>query len=778
MTVTRAKILRLAFFAGCCLALAASVSAQQPNQPDDSLRASAQNKPSSSELINKAWAVHGKRDIEATFKYTQECTDLYKDEAERQEASLTALPKSKDEVEAVQVLNDVATAYFIQAESYMRQGKNDDAKKIFQLIIDKYPLAQAWDQRGWFWQLSVAAKQSIKKIETGSIEIEKEKKKVSQLPTKIILYDPGREDVVNYAQYGHFENAGTKDYKYVVTDQEALSLASGEGIYPNTSSIRWDPAYKQVMKEGRLAGSHWDFVHSPDLEAAFLKWAQAPEPQGVRLFYEGLLLEQSGLIKHALKCYYAIVVHFPGSYGITYFKTPWYVGQAAIAKINFILRRNPQLGYRLEGADISIINGFDKDISNDIVLASPGKFVKLTMMDKIRARFPKGAPPEKRRLGNGKVRLVQYQTGDWQLLVDNKPYEIRGITYAPTKVGQSPDDGTLQNWMYEDENKNGKIDGPFDAFVDKNRNNIRDPDEPAVGDFQLMKDMGVNTIRLYHQPFPINKELLRGLYARYGIRVIMGDFLGKYTLGSGAPWNPGTDYTNEEQRKNMLDSVSKMVMEFKDEPYVLFWLLGNENIYGYACNADTKPDEFFQFAGDVARHIKSLDSNHPVAICSGDVLYLDKFGRDAPDIDIFGTNAYRGDYGFGMLWRQVRDQADRPAFITEFGCPAYYEGKSREDGEYYQSEYHRGSWDDIEANAAFASGAGNALGGIVFEWLDEWWKGYEPSIHDTKGLWIGPFPDGTMHEEWLGVSGQGDGKMSPFLRHIRKAYYMYQKRWR
>ena len=67
---------------------------------------------------------------------------------------------------------------------------------------------------------------------------------------------------------------------------------------------------------------------------------------------------------------------------------------------------------------------------------------------------------------------------------------------------------------------------------------------------------------------------------------------------------------------------------------------------------------------------------------------------------------------------------------------------------------------------------------VLFEWLDEWWKGYEPGIQDTKGLWVGPFPDGYMHEEWLGVAGQGDGKLSPFLRQLRKSYYTYQKLWR
>ena len=81
----------------------------------------------------------------------------------------------------------------------------------------------------------------------------------------------------------------------------------------------------------------------------------------------------------------------------------------------------------------------------------------------------------------------------------------------------------------------------------------------------------------------------------------------------------------------MIASVTKMVNEFKDEPYVLFWLLGNENVYGYACNADLEPEAYFKFANEVAKIIKSLDPEHPVAICSGDILFLDKFGKNAPD---------------------------------------------------------------------------------------------------------------------------------------------------
>lgn len=751
---------------------------------------SAQGIPPSSELITKAWEAHGKKDIGATFQYTNQVIDLYKEEADQQQAALKTLPKSKDEIQALSALNDVAVAYFIQGESYRDQGKNEEAINAFNVVVGKYCCAQAWDQRGWFWQIAKAADESIVKLKPGEpagfgkckcapVEKTEEKPKVSQIPTTIVLYDPGKEDFVDYGKYGEFHNIGAKDYKYVIKDQEGLAQAVGEGIYPNTTSIRWDPEYKKVQKEGRLGGNHWDFVHSPDLEAAFLKWSTAPEPQGVKLFYTASILEKAGLIEHAIKCYYAIVVHFPSSYGWTYWKTPWYVGQAAIYRIDYLLRRNPKLGYKLADADIKIINGYDNTIANDIVVTSPGRFVKVGPLEKIRSKAPgRDLLSIKRRLGKGKVHLVQYETGDWELIVGKKPYVIKGVTYAPTKIGQSPDIQTLGNWMDEDFDVNGIIDAPYEAFVDRNGNNKKDKNEPAVGDFKLMRNMGVNTIRLYHNALPINKELLRELYEKYGIRVIMGDFLGKYAIGSGASWNPGTDYNNEEHKKNMLKTVMEMVNEYKDEPYILFWLLGNENVYGYACNADTDPDAFFKFANEVARQIKAIDPEHPVAICNGDQVFLDRFALNCPDIDIFGMNAYRGESGFGRIWRNVSEDVDKPVFVTEYGCPAYVEGKSAQEAEELQAEYHSGCWNDIENNLAFKGGAGNSIGGVAFEWVDEWWKQYEPSVHDTRGVAMGPFPDGYFHEEWFGICGQGDGSLSPFLRHLRKTYYMYQKAWR
>ena len=746
---------------------------------------------SSKEFIARAWDASGKNDLPRVIEITNQCEHLYGQEAKKQEASLNSFPPREKEKD-YDALNDAATCLFIQAEALMNNGKAEEAQTLFHKIIDEYKWSQGWDpSRGAFWSVDEKSQASIDMV-MGKVEKEEEEKIKLQnrKRTALKLHVKGKEDIIDYTKYGKFISVGTKDYHYQLNDPQGLSAAVGEGIYPNTSDVLKDSGYKKAQKDGRLEGSHWDFVRSEDVEAAFYKWATAPEPSGIKLFYLGLIFEKAKMYYEAIKAYQSIIIHFPQTVGWTYWQTPWYPAQAAIAKIKYLVRQHPELNLKFEWAKIQVVNGFDNDISNDVVITFPGKLSRKNLLDQMKDRLAsmvrfeklynkiKSPGKIKRTLGSGEVRLVQYEDGQWQMLVNGKPYIIKGITYHPTKVGQSPDKGTLVDWMTEDENHNGLIDGPYDSWADKNQNNEQDPNEPTVGDFQLMKDMGVNTIRQYHQPFEFNKKLLRDMYEKYGIRVIVGDFLGKYTLGSGASWYQGTDYENPEHRKNMLESVKKMVMQYKDEPYVLMWLLGNENNYGVANNADKNPAAYFKFVNEVAKWIKSVDRNHPVAICNGDTLYLDLFAKNALDVDIFGANLYRGDYGFGAYWEQVSDATGKPAFITEYGCPAYASHLTKKEAEEAQASYHQGNWEDIEENSAgHPEGMGNAIGGVAFEWLDEWWKNYEPFFHDRKSDAIGPFPGGYYYEEWFGLAAQGNGKKSPFLRQLRKSYFIYKELW-
>ena len=189
------------------------------------------------------------------------------------------------------------------------------------------------------------------------------------------------------------------------------------------------------------------------------------------------------------------------------------------------------------------------------------------------------------------------------------------------------------------------------------------------------------------------------------------------------------------------------------------------------------PASFFKFANEAALLIKSLDpQERPVVVVSGDILYIDIFAENCPDVDIFGTNSYRGGYGFLGLWDEVRRISGKPAMITEYGTSSYAKGYTDDQAQRYQADYHKSCWLDIACNAS-GFGAGNSIGGIAFEWVDEWWKAYEPSYHDKKGLFTGPFLDGYMHEEWLGVTSQGDGKSSPYLRQLKQSYHAYKELW-
>lgn len=737
---------------------------------------------SSSELVHQGWDASSKGDLKRLGELVEKTLVLYGEAAKEEAAQLTKFPERGKE-KNYQALNDVATMLFIQAEAYMNYGKKEEAIALFQDIIGYYRWAQAWDpSRGSFWSVAEKSQNSID-VMTGKVE-EFPEEPEKGLVTKPVLTKKGTEDIINYKKYGQFLNVGTPKYEYKIHDPGGLAKATGEGIYPNTASILRNPGYKKAVEQGRLEGSPWDFVNTDDLEAALYKWIPAKEPSGIRLFYIGMIFEKAKMYYEAIKAYHAIVVHFPKTVGWTYWQTPWYPAQAAAAKIKYLIRVHPELELQITWMKIAIDNSFDNDINNDVFHVYPGVISKKSSWDKLREKwFPKQTKVKlgkvKTTRGRGKVQVVQYENGHWRLMVQGRPYEIHGMNYSPTKIGQSPDKGTLVSWMEEDDNHNGLPDSPYDSWVDKNLNNQQDADEPTVGDFQLMKELGVNTLRLYHQAYKMNKDVMRRMFERYDIRVAMGDFLGKYTLGSKATWLEGTDYENPVHQKNMMDSVKNMVMEYKDEPYLLFWVLGNENNYGVASNADKKPEAYFKFVNEVTKMIKSMDPDHPVAVCNGDTLFLDVFAKNAPDIDLFGANIYRGNYGFGAFWSQVSEAAGRPAFITEYGCPAYAKHLTRDEGEEQQANYHKGNWLDIEDNmAGHSEGSGNALGGFVFQWVDEWWKNYEPFYHDRKSDAIGPFPGGYYYEEWFGLTGQGKGTHSPFLRQLRKSYFTYQEMWK
>jgi Glycosyl hydrolases family 2, TIM barrel domain len=615
------------------------------------------------------------------------------------------------------------------------------------------------------------------------------------------LASPGKKGPVDYSKYGDFTGLGTKDYKYVIRDKAGLAAAVGEGIFPNIK-VSSDPRFRELLKNNQLQGNHWRFVDIPNAELGFYKWATTNEEPGVRQFYSAIQLERAGLLEEAIKAYYALLVHFPKTISYTYYKTPWYVGPSTMDRLVQLLRRNPQIKMDYQPGHIQVVNKFDNDIKNDSFVVDPGKLVAVK-----KRKEPKPVDLSKldvvKTIGGPKVQLKQFSNRHWQFLVDGKPFPIKAVTYSVTPVGASPDRGTWnpsRGWQEVDSDKNGIHDGFFESYVDKNNNNKKDNDEPAVGDATLLKELGANSLRAYHHLY--DKELMRRLYKDYGLYVICGDLLGGYAVGSGATWADGTDYNNPVQRAAMLESVRKMVTEFKDEPYILMWMLGNENIYGVANNSPQYPDAFYSLTNEAAKLIHELDPTRPVGIANGDLLHLDLIKKNCPDVDVLGANVYRGEQGFGRhLFMDVQELMDRPVLITEYGASAYAENYSTAEATAYQAMYLANNWEDLEANMA-GRGVGNALGGVLFEFMDEWWKANSDlpeSVQKERPDWYAqrsatykslqpqnqeivpqfgfPFLDGWSYEEWYGLIAQGDGSCSPFCRQLRPSYSMIKRMW-
>ncbi|MCD4780364.1 MAG: hypothetical protein K8S27_07450 [Candidatus Omnitrophica bacterium] len=608
------------------------------------------------------------------------------------------------------------------------------------------------------------------------------------------LSDVGVRTVLDYSRYGRFENPGTIDYKYVVEDEAKLKKDIGAGIFPNEIALKRDPMYQRMAQQGLLKVGHWEVLMDRNKRRAFYVWTFASEDPGVRTYFTGQILEEAGYILPALKAYYAAIVHFPrsvcwaadGSF-------VWYIAPAAYAKISRICRDYPQLDLDYEDFSFDIKNGKDTNLKNDRIKINPGRFIRTSYSDKINDLIDVSILSVKQKRGRGKVQLVQYENRHWQMLVGGEPFFVRGVTYNPTKVDIGPhtDGNFLDRWMFADQDENGRIDSAYDAWVDVNQNGKKDHDEKAVGDFQLLKEMGVNAIRWYapnnpvtaYAPDLVNKELFRELHRQFGIYVIVGDFLGAYTIGSGADWHTGTDYTDPAQRKKMKEVVRAKVIDLKDEPFVLMWLLGNENnmpledkgVNATRTNAGRYPKAFARFLSEVVEMVHALDPDHPVAIGNIELGLVDAYKEYASNIDVIGMNSYRGADGFGVLWEEAQKLFDRPVLITEYGCDAYAHKKGVD--EVGQLRYHQGNYRDIVFHQAGGHYTGNAIGGVIFEYMDEWWKDtwdHPEDRQQTQSQYPFPFPDGYSHEEWFGIVGQGTGDNSPFERHLRQAYFYYK----
>lgn len=366
------------------------------------------------------------------------------------------------------------------------------------------------------------------------------------------------------------------------------------------------------------------------------------------------------------------------------------------------------------------------------------------------------------------VKVVQDSEG-FKLVVNGKDFMINGMNWDYFPIGTNY---SYSLWNQPEEVIKGALDY----------------------EMSFLQNMNVNAIRLYTGVPP---KWIKYIYENYGIYTMLNHSFGRYGLTIDGVWMEHTEYSDPRVQKLLLSETKALVEQYKDTPGLLMFLLGNENNYGLFWEgaetedipiedrkSTTRARAMYKLFNQAIVGMKAIDSSHPMAICNGDLLFLDLIKEECPDIDIFGTNMYRG-VSFGDAFEKVKETLDKPIMFTEFGADAYNAVENKEDQE-SQAYYDLGNWKEIYENAAGLGLANNSIGGFTFQFSDGWWKYGQTknlNVHDNNASWANggylrdfEVGENNMNEEWFGVCAKGQTNARGLYQlYPRAAYYVLRE---
>ena len=370
-----------------------------------------------------------------------------------------------------------------------------------------------------------------------------------------------------------------------------------------------------------------------------------------------------------------------------------------------------------------------------------------------------------------KVSVLSNEEG-MKLVVNGKDFMINGMNWDYIPIGTNTVNADFWN----------KSDDVIKAGLDT--------------EMSLLKNMNVNAVRMYTG---VPARWIKYIYENYGIYTMLNHSFGRYGLTLDGVWTPVTVYSEPKTQAFLMSEIENLVKAYKNTPGLLLYLLGNENNYGlFWAGAETEdfPDSeeekkfigenrgrpMYKLMNEASKRIKELDASHPVAICNGDVLFIDIVAEECKDIDIYGVNSYRG-ASFTDMFKVVKEKLNKPIMFTEFGSDAFNAIDNKEDQK-AQAYYLVNNWKEIYENASGLNGEDNSIGGFTFQFSDGWWKyGFndrkDADKHNNNASWSNggyefDFKEGqnNMNEEWFGICAKGPtNERGLYDLYPRAAYY-------
>jgi cellulose synthase (UDP-forming) len=312
--------------------------------------------------------------------------------------------------------------------------------------------------------------------------------------------------------------------------------------------------------------------------------------------------------------------------------------------------------------------------------------------------------------------FVKGAPGKFALLINNKPWYIRGVSY-----------NTEHDWR--------------DGNMPLTRKQLEK-------DFKRIKEMGANTIRRYDHG--IYDRNILNISSEYDLKVLYGFW-----------FDPEVDYYKDSLKvKKYIRDVEEKVLAYKDHSAILAWALGNET-WGLLKHKFSKPyltnvrAHYVKLIEYLAQRIHELDPTHPVLSCMEHETYqlpgeLAAFHDGAPSVDAIGVNSYYKEQISQLNHVCWQFDSLRPYLVSEFGPRGYWDpvynrtekGSIIEDAEKEKAEWYKTQW-----TSYVAAYKGYNIGGFAYCWHDRMegsntWFGLtdysgraKPSYYALKELW-------------------------------------------
>lgn len=228
---------------------------------------------------------------------------------------------------------------------------------------------------------------------------------------------------------------------------------------------------------------------------------------------------------------------------------------------------------------------------------------------------------------------VEKLNGQWTLIVDDKPFDVKGVTFG-----------------YDDD--------------------VADYDKH----FQELKFLGVNTIRTWGTGE--NTKQLLDAANRHNIKVMLGIWMRHGRPGMEA--DDSFDYVNDTDGKEvMYENAIEIVNTYKDHPAILTWGVGNEVYLNTA--TDKEKIAYSKLLERICSQIKESDKDHPVTSVEAWTFGVDWWQEYVPSIDIYGINTYGAGADF-LPEELAKKGVEKPYVITEFGVRGEWEIEEDDHG--------------------------------------------------------------------------------------------------